>query len=253
MPLRVLRVTSDRGDTAIGVRLNVNGLWCARFGLGASRQGCAEKDGAGESQWRRHRAGISPLPAAEPARGSRLDQQNSIERASVYHRRAPLVAEATTPLRIVFAELHGTRVRGERRSTTRRGSHNDTVRAPPIESPAPTVPSVTSPVNEPCRISGIADDWYKPNARRRGSRSPASGSLSSSVAQFALDRREEAFHHRVVVTIATAAHAAGDATRVQDRLIVLARVRTALVGVIQQPRRTPRSKRFFPRAAKTPS
>ena len=109
MPLRVLRVTSDRGDTAIGVRLNVNGLWCARFGLGASRQGCAEKDGAGESQWRRHRAGISPLPAAETARGSRLDQQNSIERASVDHRRAPLVAEATTPLRIVFAELHGTR------------------------------------------------------------------------------------------------------------------------------------------------
>ena len=33
VPLRVSRVTSDLGDTAIGVRLNVNGLWGARFGL----------------------------------------------------------------------------------------------------------------------------------------------------------------------------------------------------------------------------
>ena len=53
--------------------------------------------------------------------------------------------------------------------------------------------------------------------------------------QLALHRREEALHHRVVVAVALPAHAAHDALRFEDFLVVLARVRAALVGMMQQP------------------
>src|SRR5207245_11741702 len=54
-------------------------------------------------------------------------------------------------------------------------------------------------------------------------------------AELTLDRRDKRFHDRVVVTITAAAHAADDAARRHDALIVLARVRAALVPVMQQP------------------
>ena len=50
----------------------------------------------------------------------------------------------------------------------------------------------------------------------------------------AFHSREEAFHHRVVVTIPAPAHAAGDAMIGEDGLVILARVRAALVRVMQQ-------------------
>ena len=59
------------------------------------------------------------LPDAEPARGSGRDQQqNSLERASVDHRRAPCVAEATTLLRIVLPNC-------TTKTRARRGSVSD--------------------------------------------------------------------------------------------------------------------------------
>src|SRR5580692_12057552 len=56
-----------------------------------------------------------------------------------------------------------------------------------------------------------------------------------SLAQFSLHRREERFHHGVVVTIAAPAHAAHDAVCRELRLVILAGVRAALVGMMQQP------------------
>src|SRR5450759_5037943 len=53
------------------------------------------------------------------------------------------------------------------------------------------------------------------------------------LAELALDRREEALHDGIVPTVATPAHAADDAARIEDVLIVRARVRAALVGVMQ--------------------
>src|SRR5438094_1877919 len=54
------------------------------------------------------------------------------------------------------------------------------------------------------------------------------------IGELRLDCREEALHHRVVVAVAAAAHAADDAARVEDGLIILARVGTALVRVMEQ-------------------
>jgi hypothetical protein len=66
---------------------------------------------------------------------------------------------------------------------------------------------------------------------------------------FALHRREPALHHRVVIAIAPAAHVARDSVRVEARAIVLARIRAALVGVMQQPRLgAPAIERFAERA-----
>jgi hypothetical protein len=55
-----------------------------------------------------------------------------------------------------------------------------------------------------------------------------------SFPELALDRREEAFHHGVVVAIAAPAHTAHDAAAGQEALVVLARVRAALIGMMQQ-------------------
>ena len=52
-------------------------------------------------------------------------------------------------------------------------------------------------------------------------RGPVVGEL---VREFMLDRREEAFHHGIVIAIATAAHTAHDAVRGEEVLVVLARV-----------------------------
>ena len=56
-----------------------------------------------------------------------------------------------------------------------------------------------------------------------------------ALAELALDRREKALHDGVVPAIPTPAHAADDAARLEDVLIVFARVRAALVGVMPQP------------------
>lgn len=53
--------------------------------------------------------------------------------------------------------------------------------------------------------------------------------------QLALDRREEALQDAVVVAVAAPAHAADDPARREDRLVVLTRVRAALVGVMEEP------------------
>jgi hypothetical protein len=55
------------------------------------------------------------------------------------------------------------------------------------------------------------------------------------LADLALERREEGFHHRVVVRVAAAGHAAGDAVRRQHPLVLLAGVRRALIGVMKEP------------------
>ena len=54
------------------------------------------------------------------------------------------------------------------------------------------------------------------------------------LAELALDRREEALHDGIVPTVAAPAHAADDAARLEDILIVLARVRAALVGMMEE-------------------
>src|SRR5262245_24035864 len=54
-------------------------------------------------------------------------------------------------------------------------------------------------------------------------------------ALFTLDRREEALDDGVVVAVAAATHAAGDAARVEEPLVVLARVGAALVRMVEQP------------------
>ena len=55
-------------------------------------------------------------------------------------------------------------------------------------------------------------------------------------AELGLHGREEALHDRVVVTIARATHAAGDAVSLKDGLIVLAGIRASLIRMMQQPR-----------------
>jgi len=54
-----------------------------------------------------------------------------------------------------------------------------------------------------------------------------------SLADFARDRREERVHGGVVIAIAAAAHAAGDAVRRPDLAIVLAGVRRSTIGVVE--------------------
>ena len=55
-------------------------------------------------------------------------------------------------------------------------------------------------------------------------------------AELALDRREEALHHRVVPAVASPAHAARDSVRFEQFSIIFARVGASLVGVMQQTR-----------------
>ena len=55
-----------------------------------------------------------------------------------------------------------------------------------------------------------------------------------AIGELGLHGREAAFHHRVVVAVAAPTHAADDAVRREDDLIILARVRAALVGVVEQ-------------------
>src|SRR5712692_4158950 len=54
------------------------------------------------------------------------------------------------------------------------------------------------------------------------------------IAELGLHRREKRFHHRVVETITAAAHAARDAMGPEDRLVILTRIRTPAVGVMQK-------------------
>src|SRR6266851_8731489 len=55
-----------------------------------------------------------------------------------------------------------------------------------------------------------------------------------SIAELDLHRREKRFHHRVVETIAAAAHAARDAMGFENRLVILTRIWTPAVGVMQE-------------------
>jgi hypothetical protein len=48
---------------------------------------------------------------------------------------------------------------------------------------------------------------------------------TKAIGELALHGREEAFHHRVVVAVAASTHAARDAARIQQSLVILARVR----------------------------
>ena len=51
-----------------------------------------------------------------------------------------------------------------------------------------------------------------------------------------LDRGEPALDDGVVVAVAPSAHAPGHAMRLKETLVVFAGIRTALVGVMQEPR-----------------
>ena len=55
------------------------------------------------------------------------------------------------------------------------------------------------------------------------------------LAQFALDRREEALHHGVVVAVPASAHAARDAVGLEHVLIIFAGIRAPLVRMMEQP------------------
>jgi len=57
---------------------------------------------------------------------------------------------------------------------------------------------------------------------------------AEALTEFTLNRREETLHDGVIVAIAAPAHAAHDATSRQEALVILARVRAALVGMMQQ-------------------
>ena len=54
--------------------------------------------------------------------------------------------------------------------------------------------------------------------------------------ELVLDRGEPTLHHGVVVAIPATAHAAGHPMRRDDPLVILARIRTPLVGVMQETR-----------------
>ncbi len=54
--------------------------------------------------------------------------------------------------------------------------------------------------------------------------------------EFVLDRGEPTLHHGVVVAIAPTTHAAGHPMHLEDPLVVLAGIRTSLVGVMQETR-----------------
>jgi len=58
--------------------------------------------------------------------------------------------------------------------------------------------------------------------------------VDEMLAEFELERREPALHHRVVETIATAAHAANHAVVLEQVPVVLACIGAALVRVGQQ-------------------
>src|SRR5436190_1955393 len=58
--------------------------------------------------------------------------------------------------------------------------------------------------------------------------------ISHAVDQLALESAEEALHHGVVITVAGAAHAAGDVEIVQCQAVLIAGVLHAAVGVMQQ-------------------
>ena len=51
-----------------------------------------------------------------------------------------------------------------------------------------------------------------------------------------LDRGEPALDDGVVVAVAPSAHAPGHAMRLKETLVVFAGIRTALIGVMQEPR-----------------
>ena len=55
--------------------------------------------------------------------------------------------------------------------------------------------------------------------------------------ELVLHGRKPTFHHRVVVAIAATAHAAGHPMRLENPLVVLARIRAALIGMMQETRR----------------
>src|SRR5687767_8987878 len=53
-----------------------------------------------------------------------------------------------------------------------------------------------------------------------------------AIGELRLQRREEAFHHRIIVTIPASTHAARDAVRLEHRLVVLGRIGAALIRVM---------------------
>ena len=55
-----------------------------------------------------------------------------------------------------------------------------------------------------------------------------------AIGELRLHGREEALHHRIVVAVAAAAHATDDAVLSEEDLIIFARVRAALLGVMEQ-------------------
>src|SRR5262249_22202039 len=62
------------------------------------------------------------------------------------------------------------------------------------------------------------------------------GVASESLSELELERREPALHGSVVNAVAAAAHAARDPVRSENLLVVLARVGTSLIRVVQQAR-----------------
>jgi hypothetical protein len=60
------------------------------------------------------------------------------------------------------------------------------------------------------------------------------GVALETLALFALDGREPAFHHGVVVAITPTTHRTGDAVLLEPCPIILAGVRAALIGVMQE-------------------
>ena len=60
--------------------------------------------------------------------------------------------------------------------------------------------------------------------------------------EFVLHRGEPTFHHGVVVTVTPTAHAARHPMRLDDPLVILARIRAPLVGVMQET--APGARRF---------
>lgn len=70
--------------------------------------------------------------------------------------------------------------------------------------------------------------------RLRGEAQTLGQSVREAIRQFTLHRREETLHHRVVVAVAPATHAARDAVGRQPVLVVLTRVRGEFNRSLQQ-------------------
>ena len=79
----------------------------------------------------------------------------------------------------------------------------------------------------------IIKDFHVVQEVRRGFRT---GPIPPSMDAFPFERGKETFGHRIIVTIPSSTHAAGDPVGLQKRLEFMAGILTAAIGVMNETR-----------------